>query len=80
MLRPVKINRKIAFVNVIEIENIATNKNIIGMFLKTLITNYAQCSLLKFTNLVSVAVQVRQNERVKQINQSLLRDKSSYSI
>ena len=56
LLRFVKINNKIVFINIIEYENVAANKKIIGMFPKKLITNNVQCSHMKFNNLISVGV------------------------
>ena len=46
LLSLVKLNNKIAYVNIIEIEKIATYENIIGMFPKKLITIHARSSLL----------------------------------
>ena len=57
LLRFVKINSKIVFIDNHELENIATNKNIIIMFQKRLITKHAQCSPLKFFKSVGVGVE-----------------------
>ena len=55
LLRLVKIISKAIFKNVVEFQNVA-NKKVIGMFPKRLFTNSAQCSLLKFNDMISVGV------------------------
>ena len=56
LLKFVNINSKIIIINIIEFENIAANKKIIGMLPKRFITNNAQCSPFKFKKLISVGV------------------------